>query len=225
MSQFLNPYVWANWWLFILYLIGTFTLERLTVFPNVFTVQGPFAFFCWTNVNVSLVFEWRCYASRRSSTNRLVSSCQVQNHRVIHHMNQQIGSRHLEKVLWKLQTKTHFYSWEVCKLVYCGILLQKGPKLKITLNSFSKYLLLVEVRLACFVVPVLWMQCTSSKGSRAWLVQDYTGRQLVPFQWLSALVSVMQEECVLWNQLSSFCHITVSTWWCAGLLSHHWHSV
>lgn len=56
------------------------------------------------------------------------------------------------------------------------------------------------VALSCVVSRV---QCTTSKGSPAWLIQDYTGRQLVPFQWLSTLLSVMPLECITWNQLSS----------------------
>lgn len=47
----------------------------------------------------------------------------------------------------------------------------------------------------CFVVaPTLRVQCSPFKGSPAWMIQDYTGRQLVPFQWLSTLLSVMLEE-------------------------------
>lgn len=57
------------------------------------------------------------------------------------------------------------------------------------------------------------------KGPSAWLIQDYTGRQLVSFQWVSALLSVMLEERLPWNQLSSLCCITLPTWWCTVLVT------
>lgn len=65
-----------------------------------------------------------------------------------------------------------------------------------------------EVQLVCcIVVPVLRVQGTL-KSSPAWLIQDYTGRRCVPFPRLSAFLPVMLQECMPWNQLSSFCCIT-----------------
>lgn len=58
------------------------------------------------------------------------------------------------------------------------------------------------------------------KGSPAWRTRGYTGRQLVPSRWLSALLWVMRQERIPPNQLSRFCCITLPTWWCTALGSH-----
>lgn len=78
------------------------------------------------------------------------------------------------------------------------------------LGGFSR------VALSC-----LCLECRARllKGPSAWLIQDYTGRQLVSFQWVSALLSVILEERLPWNQLSSLCCITLPTWWCTVLVT------